>query len=178
MSRPGRKRKIDVARFPSGQIKREDEAPSPTLAKRASMMALIGLADPSYGTVSGIFYLSRKIDSSEYEAAKRFSELHQQYLGCIQGPKQPSGNKMERGQPNAAVDPDSDAGEREATKQVNTQERYRDAQTVLRAAGIGVEDEVVRFCHGFGETPTGHQGMIRVMRGLNALTVLWKIRSK
>ena len=177
MARAGRKRKLDVARFPSGQIRREDEAPSPTLAKRASMMGLIGLADPAYGTVPGIFYLSRKIDSSEYEAAKRFADLYHLYLGCLVGPKPPAGQSMERGAHNP-IDVDSTAGERELARHVNVQDRYKDAQAALLGAGNGIEEEIIKFCHGNGQTPEGWEGMIRVRKGLAALIILWKVRNK
>lgn len=177
MARAGRKRKLDVARFPSGRPHKEDDAPSPTLVKRASMMALVGLCDSHYGSVAGIFFLSRKIDNNEYEAAKKFAELYHSYIGFLNGPKQPSGQSMERGN-NAAVDVDSTAGEREAIRHISVKDRYREAQMVLKSAGNGIEEEMIRFCHGAGQTPCGHEGMIRVRKGLSALSVLWKIKSK
>jgi len=178
MARAGRKRKLDAVRFKSGQIKKEDDAPSPTLVKRASLMALVGLCDASYGTMPGVFYLSRKIDAYEYEAAKRFGELYGSYLTCVGGPKPPGRQNLERGHGQAPIDVDSAAGEREASRQIDILSRYNDAHMALKIAGFGIEDELIRFCHGPGQTPAGWEGMIRVRKGLSALSVLWKVRIK
>jgi len=178
MARAGRKRVVDLerGRYPGGQLHHKQEAPSPTLVKRAALLSLMGLADPMYGTVPGIWFLSRKIDSAEYEAAKRFAELYGQYSAAMTGPKPPSGINMERGIGTSPIDVESDAGAREASKQVDIMSRYNAAHTALRTAGKGAEEELIRFCSGPGQHPMGWEGVLRVRSGLSALTVLWKIK--
>lgn len=178
MSRAGRKRKIGVERYPSGQIKREEEAPSPALVKRATLMSMIGLASPEFGTIAGLYFLRRMIDGYEYEAAKRFGDLHRQYAGCVGGPKRPTSVDMEGSIKQAPIDPDSDAGERERDRHIDILRRYNEAHVALRQAGHGVEYEVVQFCDGLGQTPAGHEAMLRLRSGLNALVILWKIKGK
>ena len=179
MARAGRKRKINVARFPNGEdIRREEQPPSPTLVKRASMMALVGLCDPMYGTVAGVFYLSRKIDADEYEAAKRFAEIHSKYIRALGVPRLPISPKMERGQPQAPIDVDSDAGVSEADMQVDITDKYQTIQMILKSSGKGVEEDLIRFCDGVGQSPCGWESMLRVRKGLSALVTMWKIKAK
>lgn len=177
MGKAGRKRKVGVERYPSGQVKREEEAPPPALVKRASLMGLMGLADPVYGSILGIYFLRRIIDGYQYEAGKRFSDLRRQYEATVSGPKPPSSVDVAGASRNAPIDPESAAGEREAERHVDIMKRYHDAHTALRNVGNGVEDEVIRFCHGSGQTPNGHEGLLRVRAGLGSLVVLWKIKS-
>lgn len=178
MARPGRKRKVGVERFPSGQIKKDEEAPSPALVKRATLMSMIGLAAPEFGTVMGLYFLSRRIDGYQYEGAKRYADLLSQYYGCVGGPKRPSSVDMGGTIKNAPIDPESAAGEREAQRHIDVLQRYNDAHAALNRAGRGVEDEVIRFCDGVGQTPTGHEAMLRLKLGLDTLVILWKVRGK
>ena len=67
MARAGRKRKIDAPRFPNGQVKPGEQEPSPTLVKRLAAYSLAGMQDPQWGSIPGVFYLSKKIDETEYE---------------------------------------------------------------------------------------------------------------
>jgi hypothetical protein len=48
----------------------------------------------------------------------------------------------------------------------------------LRTAGDGIEEQVISFCHGVGSSPCGHENMIKARKGLAALSVLWKIKTK
>ena len=177
----GRPRKQGVRRYANGKVARDSvaqEAPSPTLVKRASLMAMLGLAAPEYGTVAGLYFLRRIIDGHELEAARRFAALRQQYVGAVGGPRAPvsvdAGGTIKQ----APIDPDSSAGEWERDRHIDVLRRYNDAHTALRSVGRGVEDDVILFCQGVGQTPTGHEGLLRVRRGLGALVILWKISGK
>lgn len=177
----GRPRKQNVRRYISGKVANDPagtEAPPPAMVKRATLMSMIGLAAPEYGTMLGLYFLQRKIDAHAYEAGKRFAELHRNYAGCVAGPKPPSSVSMEGGSRQAAIDPDSDAGEREAVRHRDVLMRYHDAHTALRMAGNGVERIVVQFCDGVGQSPAGHEELLRLRNGLDALVVLWKIRGR
>ena len=59
MSKAGRKRKIGE-RFPSGQIRPTDDGPSPAAVKRLHSASLLGMADPTWGSIAGLYYLSKK----------------------------------------------------------------------------------------------------------------------
>ena len=177
----GRPRKQNVRRYANGKVARptlDQEAPSPALVKRASTMSLLGLASPEYGTTAGIYFLRRIIDPHEYEAAKRFGDLYRQYSVCVGGPRRPKSVDVEGVIKQAPVDAESDAGQLEAERHIEVLRRYHEAHSALTAAGRGVEVEVVQFCDGIGQPPNGHEGLIRLRRGLGSLVIIWKIRGK
>jgi hypothetical protein len=136
------------------------------------------MADPQWGSVAGIFYLSRKIDEIEYETAKRFGELHSQYVAVIGGPSQPKTSTGERRSVASQIDVDTDLGEEEARRHIHVMSRYNDAHTALLGIGPLAETDVIRFCSMPGESPAGYESMIRVRNGLAALAVLWKVSVK
>lgn len=177
MARAGRKRK-EGERYPGGQIRPEDAGPSPTQAKRLMLASLARMADREWSTVPGIYFLSGKINSSQYEAARRFSALLESYLGCLQGPRRPYTSSGEKGSLGASVDVETDAGMAEANRHIGILQRYNDAHVTLTSTGYMVESCVVSFCDGLGQTPTGFEGLIRTKRGLDALVSLWKISDK
>ncbi len=178
MARVGRKRKIGVERLPSGQIKREPDGLSPALAKRITVLALSGYADPCWGTAPGLYFLSQKISADQYESAKRFGELYKTYTTCLGGPQSPRSISMERGLGNSPIDPESAQGEREAKRQIDILSRYNDALIALRTVGRETENVVIRFCDGLGHSPSGYAELLILKDGLSALSVLWKVRSK
>ena len=178
MSRPGRKRKIDAPRFPNGQAKPPDQTPSPILVKRLAAYSLAGMQDPQWGTIPGVYFLSKKIDEIEYETAKRFGTLYSQYTRVLNGPLKP---KTATGEPSSAsgqIDVDSAKGQQEADWHVSVMQRYNDVHTVLFALGPDIEGEVMRFCIDSGQTPLGWEGFLRLRKVLAALAGHWDIRSK
>lgn len=177
MARAGRKRKIGE-RFPAGQIKPEESGASPSQIRRLRDAALAGMADPQWGSMAGIFYLSRKIDEIEYETAKRFGDLHSQYINVIGGPRPPRSSSVERASPVSSIDVDTELGEEEAQRHIVILNKYNDAHTVLHKIGPSAEADIIRFCSIPGESPAGYEAMIRVVMGLRELSVLWKIGSK
>ena len=178
MARAGRKRKLDAPRYPNGQVKPSEQEPSPTLVKRLAAYSLAGMQDPQWGTVAGVFYLSRKIDEVEYETAKRFGNLYSQYIRVINGPRAPKTSTGEFVGASAQVDVDSEAGQHEAQKHQDITVRYLEALTILINLGENYPSEVVRFCADAGQTPCGWEGMIRLRKGLEALALFWNIRVK
>ena len=178
MARAGRKRKIDAARFPNGQAKPPDQTPSPILIKRLAAYSLAGMQDPQWGTIPGVFFLSRKIDETEYETAKRFGDLYSQYSRVLNGPRKPKTSTGEPSSVSCQIDVDTDAGQKEADWHVGVMQRYNDAHMILNALGNDIEGEVMRFCIDSGQTPVGWEGFIRLRKGLAALAGYWNIRSK
>jgi hypothetical protein len=142
------------------------------------MAALAGMADAAWSTVPGVYFLSGKISPVEYEAARRVSALLERYTAALQGPRYPKTSNAEKGTVGAPVDVESDAGLEEVTRHVNIMQRYNDVHVVLVGHGILVESAVLSFCMGLGQTPNGHEGLLRAKRGLNALAEFWKINEK
>ena len=174
MARAGRKRKIGE-RYPAGQIRPVEEGPSPAVVKRLRSAAVLGMADPHWGSVAGLCYLQKVIDDCEYEAAKRFGDLHAQYISVIGGPRQPKTSTGERPSRSADIDVDTEQGDLEAERHIAVMSKYNDAHTALLSVSPVTEADLIRFCAMPGESPTGHEGMIRVRSGLRALAVMWKI---
>lgn len=177
MSRAGRKRKVGD-RFPAGQIRPEEQSASPASIRRLRDAALMGMADPAWGSVAGLFYLSKKIDEVEYQTAKRFGDLHSQYIGVIGGPKQPKTSTGQIMSSSADVDVDSAAGDEQAKRHIAIMTKYNDAHTALLVISSAAEADLIRFCAMPGEAPVGHEGVIRVKNGLKALAELWKVTAK
>lgn len=176
MARAGRKRK-EGERFPAGQIRPEESPASPAAIRRLRDAALMGMADPQWGTMAGLFYLSKRIDDAEYAAAKRFGDLHSQYISVIGGPRAPKTSTGERQSPSAQIDVDSELGEAEAVRHRVIMTSYHDAHTALLMVCPSVEADLIRFCAVPGESPAGHAAMIKVKDGLKALASLWKVRA-
>lgn len=177
MARSGRKRKVGD-RYPGGQIRAEDVGPSPAQTKRLMMASLAGMADAAWSTIPGVYFLSGKITSVEYEAARRFSELLERYTMTLQGPRYPKTSNAEKGSVGAPVDVESHAGQEEIKRHINVMQRYNDVHVVLIGHGLLVEAAVLSFCAGLGQTPNGYEGLLRAKRGLNALAEFWKINEK
>jgi hypothetical protein len=174
MARAGRKRK-EGERYPAGQIRPAEEGPSPAAIKRLRSAAILGMADPQWGSVAGLCYLQKMIDDIEYEAAKRFGDLHAQYIGVIGGPRAPKTSTGERPTRAAEIDVDTEQGDREAKRHITVMTRYNDAHTALLMVSPATEADLIRFCAMPGESPTGYEGMVRVRSGLRTLAALWKI---
>ena len=176
MARAGRKRKIGE-RFPAGQIRPEEPSASPAAIRRLRDAALMGMADPQWGTVAGLFFLNKRIDEVEYQAAKRFGDLHAQYISVIGGPRPPKTSTGERPSKSAQIDVDTELGEAEAQRHVTIMNNYNDVHTALLMISPAAESDLIRFCSVPGESPAGYAAMIRVRDGLRALATLWKVRA-
>lgn len=174
MSRAGRKRKMGE-RFPSGQIRPEDDGPSPAAVKRLRGAALLGMADAQWGSIAGLYFLSKKIDESEYQAAKRFGDLHSQYISVIGGPRAPKTSTGEIPSKGVQVDVDTELGRQQADKHISVMTKYNEAHTALLMVSPMAENDIIRFCSMPGEAPSGHEGMMRVKSGLKSLAELWNI---
>lgn len=175
MAKPGRKRKSGD-RFPSGQIRPEEQPPSPAAIRRLRNAALMGMADQQWGTMAGLFFLSKKIDEVEYETAKRFGDLHSRYVSVIGGPRPPKTSTGERPARAMQIDVDTEQGEAEAKRHVAILTSYNDAYSLLQSIGPSTEADMIRFCSVPGESPSGHAGLLRIKDGLRALAGLWNVR--
>ena len=172
MARGGRKRKINVERYPGGQIRRSEDY-SPTLTKRLVMASLAGMADPQWGTIPGRYYLSGKLSESQYEASCRFTYVLSEYAIAFLGPAPPRSSTGQRGFPGSPADVDTPDGEREALRHLKSKNRYIEAKRVLTPQ---IEQELSKFCGAFPHIPS-YQELLLIKSGLDALVNLWRITS-
>jgi hypothetical protein len=173
-SRPGRKRKVNVERFPGGDIKPQEEV-SPAVAKRMMLAASARFADETWGTVIGRYLLTGQITQVQYEAGRKFGALVESYDRIMLGPKPPGqsiGEKI-RG---AEIDPNSEAGEAEVERHKQVLEAFDKARIVI---GSHVVFEHTRsVCKGVGEIPHSYEVFLMVRAGLGSLAVAWRIDGK
>lgn len=176
MAKAGRKRKAGD-RFPAGQIRPEEKSASPAAIRRLRDAALMGMADPQWGTVAGLFFLNKLIDEVEYEAAKRFGDLHAQYISVIGGPRPPKTSTGERPARSAQIDVDTELGEAEAKRHVAILTSYNEVHLALKMIDPATEADLIRFCSVPGESPAGHAAMLRLKDGLKSIASIWKVRT-
>ena len=174
MAKPGRKRKIDADRYPSGEVKPSHEI-SPIIAKRLMMAAAAKMTDSEWGTVVGRYFLTGQISSAQYEAAKKFGALAESYDRMMQGPKPPSQCMGER-IVSAQIDPFSEAGEAEVERHKVVSDSFEKIRGIV--GNHLLFDEMRRVCGGVGELPENYARFLMIKAALGSLVIFWKIDSK
>lgn len=173
MARAGRKRKVDADRYPNGAVKPE-EHPSPCVTKRLILASMAGMADPQWGTVAGRYFLTGALNSTQYEAAKRYGMVCEAYTGLILGPRPPKTSTGERGIVGSKIDPDTEMGEREAEHHIKARQRYDQTKSVMVGYSIEIERDLQRFCVGIGIVPD-YDKFQEIKKILTKLAEFWKI---
>jgi hypothetical protein len=171
------RRKALVAREPNGRAKRTpSEIMSPTESRRLMDAAKSGLKDKVWGTPLGWLHVSGKLNSTQFAAGLRWSELVADYAKAMQGPKPPQSARLapEGGTP---VDPDSPTGLREARRHSQIVHQYLGAISVLKHASGHVRNAVREVCE-LRQMPTGEDQLRALGTGLNVLTVWWSAGGK
>jgi hypothetical protein len=174
MARPGRKRKLNVERYPSGEVK-PVEILSPILSKRLMMASAARMADEQWGSVIGRYFLTGQISSAQYEAARKFGALSETYDKIMQGPKPPAQCIGER-IISAQVDPFSEAGEAEVERHKQVNDNFERLRAVVGSRSLF--DEMRRMCAGAGELPFNYERFLLIRAALGTLVIFWKIDSK
>jgi hypothetical protein len=174
MARAGRKRKINVERYPSGEAK-TDYTMSPTLSKRLMLASAAKLADEHWGSVVGRYYLTGQFDLAQYRAARRLGELVEAYDRTMQGPKPPSQVTGERIK-GAEIDPISEAGEAEAERHKSVAEQVQKIRSLLGCRKL--YEDTRRLCYGLGELPDNYERFLNIRHALGTLVIYWKIDTK
>lgn len=174
MAKPGRKRKLDVDRYPNGDIKPANEL-SPTIVKRLMMAAAAKMVDAEWGSVIGRYFLTGQLSSAQYEAAKKFGALSESYDRMMQGPKPPAKSTGER-IVTVQIDPWSEAGEAEVERHKLVAENLDKLRGVIGDRIIF--DDLRRMCAGVGELPENYARFLQVKAALGSLVIFWKIDSR
>jgi len=161
------KRKAMARREGSGKIRRPPTLPSPIEVVRLRDAALMGLRDAVWGSSLGWLFLNGKINASEFAAGKHWLVLATNYASALQAPRQPGTAKLDAmgGTP---PDPDSDAGQKQARREVSAIADYLEALAVLKRYPGTVLAEVQAVCEQ-GSVPGGIVELHRLRTGLTAL---------
>lgn len=138
------RRKRLTTREPNGRIQREPEGLSPTEIHRLRNAAFRGLRDEHWGSELGRLFLERVLTREMHDAGKRWREeaaIYRQAIGAF--PVRTA--SLERGR-SMPADPDSEEGQKQASRETSAAERFFEAHAVLVAAGMGAENAVRRLC--------------------------------
>lgn len=160
----GRKRAgYGVKREPNGQAQRIAQV---SLAQAARLAG----ANPLYGTPAGVACARNEITREEYDQAMRLCEVDAAYREAIQC-KSVASPSLGGGGGGKPVDPDSDAGAREAARHAKAIERYEAIRASLRTLGETVERATFTFSLGGYCTA---QERHAAKRGLSRLAEEWR----
>jgi len=174
LAKGGRKRKLNVERYPSGEVKPIQEI-SPISIKRLMMAAAARMADEEWGSVIGRYFLTGQITQDQYEAAKKFGSLSESYDRMMQGPKPPSQCIGERIH-GAQVDPLSEAGAAEVERHKVLFDNFEKIRGVVGSRSVF--EEMRRVCSGVGQLPDSYERFLMIKSALGSLVIFWKIDNK
>lgn len=192
MSRAGRKRKEGI-REPNGRLKRETRQAakatakdmggvSPGQIKRLRDMALAGVRDSIWGTVLGQLFLTNAITASQFEAGKRWANLHRLYLRAIECRTVKTGYLPVASE--VVMEPENsrrlrdsmDMDESVEDRALRHMEAYDGALKVFRTYAHPDAEGVTRaLCEGNGMTPASGVEMLMALHGLQLLANHWNI---
>lgn len=127
-------------REPNGQAQR---IPPVSLAQAARHAA----ANPLYGTPAGMACAQGEITREEYDQCVRIVELESAYRAALQC-KAVASPSFDGGSGGKPVDPDSEAGAREAERHAKAIQRYDALCAGLRFRGAAIERATIRFALG------------------------------
>ncbi len=162
-----RKNSLVTAREPNGRRQRESQELSPTEVHRIRDASLRGWRDSEWGSELGRLYMTAAVTKPMYEAGKRWTEHAAEYRKSI-GVFPVKSASLERGSHGKQADPDSDEGQKQATRERNGAERFFAAHARLVSAGGLAESVVRRICED-DEAPCGFAEHQALRAGLLAL---------
>ena len=175
--RAGRKRSAGE-RAPSGQLSRklvdEIEGRAPSCVMRLVRDSLRGYAEPVYGTPLGRLFLDGKLTAPEFEAGKRWDRLLRRYHKSIAAPlPDPKSIALDILGPTREADPESKAGQEQATIDRAVVNALQDAYVIVIAHGRDAARDMRSLCEGAGEYPRGYQALCRAKSVLSGLVKFW-----
>jgi hypothetical protein len=166
------RRKNLAFREPSGKVQREPQLPPPSEVRRLRDAALVGMRDPTWGTEIGRLYLAGKITAMAYAAGKRWAELAVLYSRALcSPPPDPKAVCFDRAGGDS-LDPDSYEGRKEARRHERAIASFLDAHAALKSTSATSERVVRRVCER-NEMLAGHESLLALSRGLEALAGFW-----
>jgi hypothetical protein len=143
--------------------------------KRLRDAALAGLQSEEWGSELGRLFLAGKIGPDLYAAGRRWMECAAHYRAALGAPlPHPRAVPLERGNASAAPDPDSEAGRRQAARELAAMRELREAQAVLRDAGV-LAERVVRSVCEHDQAACGAREHDALARGLQSLARFWRM---
>jgi hypothetical protein len=168
---------LSVAREPSGRrsraITRSAPEFAPTEVKRLRDAALAGMQNPEWGSELGRLLLAGKLEPELYAAGQHWAECAMRYRQALDAPRpSPPPASLEPKSPAAAVDPATDAGQRQTARDVAAIAALKEAHAALRMAGVLAERVVRRVCE-HEEAVCGTGEFVALRRGLLALALFW-----
>lgn len=167
------RRKVTALREASGKVQRQPPLPNPGEAKRLRDAALAGMRDPLWGTELGRLHLAGKISFLQLSAGKQWAEYAMRYSQALcSPPPDPRAIALGQASGRSEVDPDSYEGRREARRHIRAVESFVDAAAALRTDHAASVNIVRTVCER-DETIAGHQDLIRLASGLQALVDFW-----
>lgn len=166
------RRKSLAEREPNGRIQRGPQPLGAGEVKRLRDAALSGMRDLTWGTELGRLYLASKVTSIGFAAGKRWAEQAAQYSEALcSPPADPRAMDFNRsgGTP---PDPDSHEGRKEARRHERAVASFIDAHAALKSTS-GAAERAVRLVCERDQMVVGHDGLLSLISGLNALADFW-----
>lgn len=175
--RSGRKRKsgLIIVREPNGRPSRTHYSAkqcSPAEVRRLRDAALSDMQAPEWGMQIGRLFLAGKLTADRFEAGKRWATMAAEYHEAIGAKPFPGAIAIEKRGHSHPVDPDSNAGQKQATSEIAAVLEMQLAHAVLIGAGCLAEYSVRSVCER-DEAPVGIEGLDALDRGLMWLSQHW-----
>jgi hypothetical protein len=130
------------------------------------------MRDPTWGTELGRLYLVGKITATMFAAGKRWGELASSYSQALCSPSpDPKAVCFDRSG-GESPDPDSYEGRKEARRHERAVASFIDAHAALVTTSAASERIVRTVCER-NELLLGHESLLSLVRGLDALAGFW-----
>ena len=178
--RQGRPRK-SVPRTPSGQPSRaagsrpEPKGLPPATVKRLIAIDAKRVEGAEYGTPVGRMVLEGGITTEQYLAARQWDRRSRLYWPAICAPApDPQAARIgkARGTP---PDPSSAAGKKQANRERNVVDSFREALAQVEILGPAYVRTVREVCEGSGRPTEGYADLMRLRAALTRLAVFWRL---
>ena len=112
-------------------------------ASRARTQLLTEMRDPGFATVVGKLHTMNKLTLAQYNTAKKWASLVNDYSRALQTPKPPASVRFDKDHGAHPADPTSEAGRREAARHRRIRLAYDEAIGVLCPGLVRVLDHIV-----------------------------------
>lgn len=184
MSRVGRKR-LQGAREPNGRLSRTVSnegrrsldrfvnAVPAAEAKRLRDLAVAGIRERIWGSTLGQLFVTNTITASQFEAGRRWDELHRKYGFAIDARPVRSAT-LTRGANAVAADPNSDEGWAITERDMGIIWEFRAAHKVLKDRPA-IEMRMRALCEGMGQQPDSLADLQMAVQGLDLLAKHWGV---
>jgi hypothetical protein len=175
---PRQRAELNVVRERSGRRARDGNAPleaAPAHVKRLRDAALAGMQSEEWASELGRLFLADKIGPELYAAGRRWVACMARYRAALNAPPaNPQSIPLELSSATAPPDPASEAGRRQAAREIAAVRELREAEAALHDAGR-LAERVVRSVCEQDEVPCGTRELEALRLGLLALAQFWRM---